>query len=434
MKKLLTPSLPHHSLNSLNSIHSFALLALLALPFFTACTDEESDLGIDLIDSTTLYQGICDTLYVDNAWTELEDSLNTSNLSFGILGNYHDATFGRVSSTLYTQLALPSNANDIAFDSMVIDSVVLSFAKAQLFPDTSATYHFHFEVKQLAEPVLSDTIYYAFDQLPVDENTSFFDGTIPVTYYDTVVTLKLDSSVNSVIRRSATAEDFITETKGLRIRILNTSDEGMVTIDFSSINTCLRAHYHYVYNDDTITGIYTFLLGTGAAHFTHFSHDYSGTLFASGNPFPGTYRLYLEPLAGHRVRLSFDNAIQAFHAAHPWAVIHYAELLLPVAPECLDNEQPDQILALGKSTTSDNFFYIDDLINIHDLLGYDGTFHSDLGLYRIRLAQHLQGLLRLGYDPGLMLQINASRHAAPRTALKGLSSTDRPRIAIVYSE
>ena len=79
MKKLLTPSLPHHSLNSLNSIHSFALLALLALPFFTACTDEESDLGIDLIDSTTLYQGICDTLYVDNAWTELEDSLNTSN-------------------------------------------------------------------------------------------------------------------------------------------------------------------------------------------------------------------------------------------------------------------------------------------------------------------------------------------------------------------
>ena len=400
----------------------------------SACTDEESDLGIDLIDSTTLYEGFFDTLYVDNAWTELEDSLVTSNLSFGIIGNYHDATFGRVSSTLYTQLALPSNANDIAFDSMVIDSVVISLAKMQLFPDTSATYRLRFEVKQLAEPLLSDTTYYAFDELPVDENTNFFDGTVAVTYYDTVVTLKLDTSINRVIRRSATAEDFLAETKGLRICILNSSDEGMVTIDFSSLNTCLRAHYHYVYADSIYSSVYTFLLGTETAHFTHFSHDYSGTLFASGNPFPGTYRLYLEPLAGHRVKLSFNNAVRDFHAAHPWAVIHHAELLLPVAPEALGADQPDQLLAFGKSATSEDWYYIDDLINVHDLAGFDGTFHEDLGLYRIRVSQHLQGLLRLGFDPGIMLQINACRHAAQRTILNGVSPSDKPRIAIVYSE
>ena len=427
MKKLLSL----HSLSlPFTSILALLLLASLSL---ASCTDEESDLGIDLVDSTTLYEGLYDTLYADNAWSELEDSLQTSDLSFGIIGNYHDATFGRVNSTLYTQLALPSNANDIAFDSMVIDSVVLSFAKTQLFPDTSATYHFRFEVKQLAEPLLSDTVYYAFDQLPVDEATLFYNSTVPVTYYDTVVSLKLDTSINSVIRRSATAEDFIAETKGLRIRILNSSDEGMVTIDFSSVNTCLRAHYHYVYNNDTVTGTYTFLLGTGTSHFTHFEHDYSGTLFASGNPVPGTYRLYLDPMAGHRVRLKFDNAIQAFHVAHPWAVIHYAELLLPVAPEALDGDQPDQLLTLGRDDNGSDW-YIDDLINVHDLLGYDGTFHSDLGLYRIRVAQHLQGLLRIGHDPGFMIQISACRHAAQRTILNGLSTTDRPRIAIVYSE
>ena len=430
MKKLLSS----HSLSlPFTPFHSLVLLLLTSLSF-AACTDEESDLGIDLTDSTTLYNGLCDTLYADNAWSELEDSLQTSNLSFGIIGNYHDATFGKVSSTLYTQLALPSNANDIAFDSMVIDSVILSFAKTQLFPDTSATYHFRFEVKQLAEPLLSDTTYYSFDQLPVDENTCFFNSTVPVTYYDTVVSLKLDTSINRVIRRSATAEDFIAETKGLRIRILNSSDEGMVTVDFSSPNTCLRAHYHYVYEGDTIGGTYTFLLGTGTAHFTHFSHDYSGTIFASGNPFPGTYRLYLEPLAGYRVRLSFDRDLQAFHAAHPWAVIHHAELLLPVAPEYVGGDLPDQILTLGKNANSGNWYYIDDLINVHDLGGYDGTYHSDRGLYRIRMAQHLQGLLRQGSDPGIRLQINACRHAAQRTVFNGLSTTDKPRIAIVYSE
>jgi hypothetical protein len=430
MKKLLSS----HSLSLPLSLFHSLLLLLLASLSFTSCTDEESDLGIDLIDSTTLYEGIVDTLYADNAWTEFDDSLQTSGTSFGIIGNYHDATFGSASASFYTQIALPSNANDIAFDSMVIDSVVLSFAKTQLFPDSTTTYHFHFEVKQLSEQLLSDTTYYAFDQLPVDENATFFNGIVPVTYYDTVVNLKLDSSINRVIRRSATAEDFLAETKGLRVRILNSSDEGLLTVDLTSTNTCLRAYYHYVYDNDTVSSAYTFLLGAGTAHFTHFSHNYAGTLFASGNPIPGTYRLYLEPLAGQRVRLSFDHDLKAFHTAHPWAVIHHAELLLPVAPEALAGDQPDQILTLGKSATNDNWFYIDDLINVYDLAGYDGTFHSDRGLYRIRVSQHLQGLLRLGLDPGLRIFLNSARHAAQRTILNGLSTSDRPRIVIVYSE
>ena len=429
MKKLLSShSLPLH----LTPLHSLLLLLLTSLSF-AACSDEESDLGIDLIDSATLYHGIYDTLYADNAWTEFDDSLQTSGYSFGIIGNYHDATFGSVSSSFYTQIALPSNATDIAFDSMVIDSVVLSFAKTQLFPDTSATYHFRFEVKQLAEPLLSDTAYYSFDQLPVDENTSFFDGTVPVTYYDTVVSLKLDPSINRIISRSATAEDFLAETKGLRVRILNSADEGLMTIDLTSVNTCLRAYYHYVYDNDTVSSIYTFLIGAGTAHFTHFSHNYNGTLFASGNPLPGTYRLYLEPLAGHRVRLSFDSDLKAFHAAHPWAVIHHAELLLPVAPEA-PSDHPDQILALTKSTTSSNWYYIDDLINLYDFAGYDGSYHSDGNFYRLRVSQQLQGLLRIGLDPGFRLHLNSARHAAQRTILNGLSTTNRPRIAIVYSE
>lgn len=430
MKKLLSS----HSHSLLFTPFCSLLLLLLTAPAFVSCTDEESDLGLDLTDSTTLYHGLYDTLYADNGWTEFDDSLQTSGLSFGIIGNYHDATFGSVSSILYTQIALPSNASDIAFDSMVIDSVVLSFAKTKLFPDTSATYRFRFEVKQLAEPLLSDTVYYSFDQLPVDENATFFNGVVPVTYYDTVVSLKLDTSINSVIRRSATAEDFIAETKGLRVRIPNVSDEGMMTIDFSSVNTCLRAYYHYVYDNDTVSSIYTFLLGTGTSHFTHFSHNYSGTLFATGNPVPGTYRFYLDPLAGHRIRLSFDRDLKAFHAAHPWAVVHFAELLLPVAPEAVGTDLPDQLLTLGKSATDDSWYYIDDLINTHDLAGYDGTYHSDRGLYCIRVSQYLQGILRLGFDPGFRIHINASRHAAQRAIFNGVSTDNRPRIAIVYSE
>jgi hypothetical protein len=147
----------------------------------------------------------------------------------------------------------------------------------------------------------------------------------------------------------------------------------------------------------------------------------------------GAFRLYLEPLGGQQIRMSFDRDLQAFHAAHPWAVIHHAELLLPVAPEA-PSDHPDQILALTKSTTSSNWYYIDDLINLYDFAGYDGSYHSDGNLYRLRVSQQLQGLLRIGLDPGFRLHLNSARHAAQRTILNGLSTTNRPRIAIVYSE
>ena len=55
-----------------------ALMAVAMMAFQTACTDEESALGIDLVDTTTLYDGMMDTIYADTAWTEYEDSLLTS--------------------------------------------------------------------------------------------------------------------------------------------------------------------------------------------------------------------------------------------------------------------------------------------------------------------------------------------------------------------
>jgi hypothetical protein len=74
MKKLLSShSLPLH----LTPFHSLLLLLLTSLSF-AACSDEESDLGIDLIDSATLYH-----------WEEcvLESQRNVANGFAGLDGN-----------------------------------------------------------------------------------------------------------------------------------------------------------------------------------------------------------------------------------------------------------------------------------------------------------------------------------------------------------
>ena len=154
-----------------------ALLVLAVVP--CACVDEESDLGVNLVDHGTLYNGHTDTIFATAAYSSTDDSLLTSDYTFGIIGNYADPVFGFVSSTLYTQIALSSTDNSITTEDMVIDSAVLSLVNDVLFPDSTATYSFHFEVRHLAEP-LADTFYYSTDAIEVDGMAPLYDGTLQV--------------------------------------------------------------------------------------------------------------------------------------------------------------------------------------------------------------------------------------------------------------
>jgi hypothetical protein len=137
-------------------------------------------------------------------------------------------------------------------------------------------------------------------------------------------------------------------------------------------------------------------------------------------------------MGGHQVRLSFNHDLQAFHEAHPWAVIHHAELIMPLAPES-PALHPDQIITLGRLADSTDA-YIDDLIDLYTLTGYDGSYHEDGNYYRMRVTQHLQGLMRQGEDRGLLLLLNSRRNAAQRAIFNGTGTANRPRIIFVYSE
>ena len=403
-----------------------ALLMLCA----TACTDKESEIGLGLTDPSTLYNGKLDTICANAAYSLRDDSLMTTNYSYGIIGNYNDPLFGRVSSTLYSQIGLASGMSSINFDEVTIDSVVLSLVSDGLFPDTSLTYSFHFEVMQLDEPLLSDSVYYSFDTLRVNPSAIFYNQSINVRNTDTVVRLVLNPTINSILSQSGQSEDFLENTKGLRIRIVPDGDDGMLGINFAASATCLTAHYHY--GSDTTSYYYEFLVGAGVSHFTHFTHDYSGTIFDGVDSIDGSQRLYLEPLAGFNARLDFTTQIQAFRAAHPYAVVHHAELLLPTTTDAPANK-PDQIMVL---TLGDNGVqtYIPDYVDAYTYRGFDGTYDNDRGLFRVRVTQYLQQMLRRGYDTGTTVLLDARRSSALRTILCGPQSSNPLKIAFVYTE
>ncbi len=407
------------------------LLLLWLLP--CSCVDEESTLGVNLVDGNTLYNGHTATFYANRALSVRDDSLMTTGYNnynaYGIIGNYHDATFGSVSATLYTQIALPDNSSSINLETNIIDSVVLSLVKDQVYPDTTTTYTFHFEVMQLAEALVSDSdLYYSNHVLPVNNQALYFDDNITVSPSDTIVYLKLDNSIQQILNQTATAEEFIESTKGLRIRITDAGDEGMFSINFLASNTCLTVYHHYP--GDTTSDVYTFLLGNGATRFTHFEHNYTGSITGGADSLDGSTSLYLEPLAGYSVFLSFDSMLRDFVTDHPTATIHQAELLLPLSPAA-DAIRPNQLLA-RKATG--NQPYIDDLIDLYTLAGFDGKYDESRGCYRLRITQHVQGLLRQGHDDGMLVVINARQSTAARTVVNGPSTSNPVRIEIVYSE
>lgn len=404
--------------------HLLAIAAIALLTStFSSCVDEESDLGINLVDPGTLYNGIADTLYTTSAVTRFDDSLRTSDYSFGIIGNYTSTTFGSVNSVLYTQVALSSTDNSINTEGMVVDSVFLTLVNDMLFPDTAGTYNFHFEVRRLSQAV-EDTTYYACDELPVASGAALFDATVTVRATDTIITLPLNGDVASMLVDGNTysAEDYSAFTKGLRISILPDGDQGMLSINFASVDTRLRAYYHR----DTNSSYYDFSIATGAKHFTHFAHDYTGTPFASGADVDGSQKLYLEPMGGHVVVIDFDSAICAFAKQHPRAVIHYAELIMPVAS--LSPVEPDMIVAVR--TIDGVETYINDFLSS----GVDGTYNAETNRYRMRVSQHLQGLIRAGHDEGLKLVLNSRRSSAASVVLNGTQANDPVRIEFVYTE
>lgn len=410
-------------------IKTLCTLAVLALGSMatTACVDEESALGVNLVDPATLYDGCRDTLYATDAYSLLDDSLMTTGYSFGIIGNYSDAVYGSVSSVLYSQIALQQASSSVNFRDADnhIDSVVLCLVTDGLFPDSSASYNFHFTVRQLAEPVQTDSLYYSHSSLPVDETATFFNGTVTVGPADTVVRLRLNDNILNVIKDSATAADFILHARGLRIAIEPDSDPGMLGINFAAVKTGLSVFYRY--GADTLESEYVFLVGAGATHFTQFVHDYSGTAFASADSVGGAQTLYLEPLAGYRAVVNFDAAVRAFSAAHPRAVIHYAELQLTPSASA-DANRPGRVIGLHKVGGEDT--YINDFLSASG----DGTYQTADGRFRLRVTQHMQGLLRGGSDPGTHLVLDARRSSAQRTVIDGLQASNPPRIILVYTE
>ena len=411
-------------------------LALLMLLMPSACTEKETDLGVDLQDPFTLYDGVRDTAYM-TACTLFDDSLSTAGFAAGVFGNYHDETFGDVEAVLYSQISIPQDGVRIT-ESVQIDSVVMTLVIDTVFParTDSTPVPLHIVINQLAEALRSDSSYLSSDYLE-ESNVCFFDSV--VNFVADSLRLRMRPEIFPVLQReSPSPEDFVEQTKGFALH-LDPTCQKLVTVSLSATSTRLTVYYHNP-EVDTAAREFDFIINGEAAHSMYVKHDYSGTPLAifdhnKKDTIAGSERLYLEPLGGTRVRLSLQPFLNEFHAKHPTAVIHYAELVLPVY-DTSNTQTPVRILAMRRNADG-SLVYVTDadvLSNPYTYAGFDGYYHRDKHYYRLRVTRHLQELMRSGRDYGTELIIDARRSSGFRTVLRG-SNVDNPvRIDFVYTD
>ena len=153
-------------------------LVLMLLPM--ACNEKESDLGLNLQDPTTLFDGIKETVYL-SACTVYEDSLLTAGYTSGIFGDWTDENFGKVRSIIYSQINISSDQGISMDESVEIDSVVMTLVLDTVFPvvQESTQFPVHIIINQLAEPLKSDSAYYSNHTL-AESDVCFFDDEVIV--------------------------------------------------------------------------------------------------------------------------------------------------------------------------------------------------------------------------------------------------------------
>lgn len=409
--------------------------ALLLLPM--ACTEEESGLGVNLNDPFTLYSGVRDTVSL-TAFTLYDDSLSAAGYASAVFGNYlmGDPNFGNVTAVAYSQIAAPKEGVRIT-DDVIFDSVVMNLVIDTVYPimPDSTPRPLHLIVKQLAEPLRGDSSYVTSSPMP-ESSTCFFDGI--VTYYADSVKMKMNENIYPVLRQSCSQEDFLNIVKGISISLDPTDNPNvMITTNFAATNTRLTLYYHTA----TASNLkFEFIINSEAAHSMYYHHDYVGTplaKFATNrcDSVDGTAKLYLEPLGGTKVRLRMQDFISNFREKHPTAVIHYAELVLPVADEA-DTSGPVRILALKRAANGSSTYITDAnvLVNSYTYSGFDGYYNREKKQYRLRVSRHLQELLRSGHDYGTDLVIDARRSSAFRTIINGTQAARPIMIDFIYSE
>lgn len=374
-------------------------LVLPILVALTQCTRPEQDLGLNLQpegDLLNVYQTDTVTLF---AFTEVEDSLQTDELSQSLLGNTIDPVTGRIMTSFYTQVRLA--APDIDFGSNpVCDSIVLALKyTGQAFGTLTPQYFGVYEIGESmdqAESYSSNRDFQLIGANLVDfarQPLAIAPTQRLVVGGDTVnpqLRIPLQQALGERLLTAgesvySTNADWLEYFKGLYV-YSQSIDGAVVNVDLVDVESRLRLHYH----NDTDTLFYDYNINSLCARSNRFDHSFANEVagISADNPIDGSERLIVQGAAALKARIELPH-IDNFAADR--RVINKAELIVPLA------ETPD-----GRTTPIPQLFVLTENESgqavglpgqLSTTIEIGGSFNVQTNQYRFNITRWFQDYL-----------------------------------------
>lgn len=441
-----------------NKIHNQMkrlFLILISLPLFlVSCVDEDETLGIDLVDDNDKATvGIYSNVSMDAAFYR-EDSILTANYDVNTLGDYYDQKFGRVKSSIYTQvsLSMPS-ATFSTYES--IDSIVLSLSYAGGFMEDTLSNgkQMMFSVYEVAEEI-DTTKKYSFDEVAIEPNAIFSENITLDFNNDVVVgadTLDPQLRVNitgaffdKIRNFSGDNNDFLNQFKGFKFTLEKIDNNGaMAYINMKSSASCITVYYTQGGKKQK----YLLAFPTTGRRFMHYDYDFSGSdIAALGNndTISGDDLIYLGSMGISMAKINIEDFRQDWKESvnqgkeNNDVAINSALLEIPVSDlsEINNPNFTSRILCYRQyiADGDTNLVLIHDAQTSSDAF-YGGYYDSKSKSYKMRISMHLENYLNGNItDPTIYLVPDSRRSTANRIILNGPKHSTKPaHIKITYS-
>lgn len=434
--------------------------------FFFSCVDEDSMLGMGLVDQSDMLNVKKYSDFDIRAYVFHEgDSLKTSDYRYMTLGSYKDLEFGQVKTSIYTQVSLSSTTMDFSSyregQANQADSILLSIAYNGMFSKdtTIAEKEMKIEVFEITD---------AFDTVPYYTNSALqynldpiFSKTIKVSPKERVVVLgdtlapqlrvNLGKDFLQKIVSSGPFPDnksFLNFFKGIYIKLTPTSgsDDMIAYLDMYSPFSGMMLYYQ---DKNEKTQKYNFIFDQASRRFTHIDYNFGGSkistfsskiksssdsISANGSSGDGS-NIYLATLGITRAKLDMKDLKQWFNdSTQNLGMFNQAMLILPVNDDYVSlygtNNIPARIMCYTKNDAG-QLVYINDAFTSESYLG---TYDKPSNSYRMRVTSHLQNYLNGKYSSEIYLIPDSRTSSANRVVLNGPKHSTKPaKIEIIYS-
>lgn len=369
---------------------------LLISVVFTSCK-KDTDIGLSTQPAgDKINTSFFDTLAIE-AYTVKNDSVKSKNEAYGLLGNYIDPVFGKVSASFLAHV-VPVSDNINFGDSAELVSIKLYLDYKGNYGDSSKSQNI--QIYKLSQTIYKDTSYYSFRKASEFYNSATFLTSKlinPSSLYSDSLEIDLPSSLGDSIlknKKIIDKNDLLKYIPGLCITTdTNTIGGCIMYFNLTSAKSKIVLSYKQN-NSDTVVKTCNFVINQNSARVNLFTHDYSNTNFYSQinstSPVQDSV-FYIQPMAGVRGFIKLPTADKL--ALKQNVAIVKATLIIPVEQNDLSistYDVPSKLMLFEKQPNNSDklppdFFLGEDT--------FDGNYYPSEGVYKFNITIEMQKLI-----------------------------------------